>query len=167
VKSDELIVISVWALTVATAGVCIGKLLWRDAGHSEAPLGIRFAFSFAAFLPSSISLVDALLHLPPSGNSGDTPSNLTFVLLLFLNFPRRPGRCVRRNISSVLEIGGATAHYVRIGRIGVSGGSGGDVVLRLKHLISICEPRPNMRLSGSAVNKLPVVMLRHAAQLGH
>ena len=90
-NSQELIVFSIWALTVVVSVFCIGKLLWGDAVPSpEEPLGVRFAFSCFAFAPSLVSLVDGLLTYNTPGNGGEGANNWIFIILLPLNLLAAP-----------------------------------------------------------------------------
>jgi hypothetical protein len=90
VNFDVLIVFSIWILTVVISGICIGKLLWRDSLPTEVPLGVRFAFSAASFLPSFASLIDALLTFNSPGNGGEGANNGIFVVLFLLDLLALP-----------------------------------------------------------------------------
>ncbi|MGC1458177.1 MAG: hypothetical protein WA825_07865 [Steroidobacteraceae bacterium] len=62
-SATEVAIVTLWTLLVVMAVALLGKVLFEDAGMSHEPLGVRFAFSSFALIPTSVSLALTLLSL--------------------------------------------------------------------------------------------------------
>ena len=85
-SATEITVVTLWTLLVLMAVALLGKVLFADAGMSQEPLGVRFAFSSFAFIPTSLSLALTLLSLlrkPDGLPHGEITWPLLFVGDLF------------------------------------------------------------------------------------
>jgi hypothetical protein len=114
--ATEVTIVGAWTLLVLVAAALLLKVMFEDAGMSQEPLGVRFAFSSFAFIPTSVSLVVALFSLlrkPDGLPHGEITWPLCFVgdllaapvaVMAAISPPYRKKNCVLHAMSVAIAL---------------------------------------------------------------